>query len=196
MEETMSVMLGRVGLRPHEPPPAYAVDRFENSIRAVLPADYRAFLVTFGGQILRRALRYDMTEATPWGRTGRVSRFLGLTDDPILDIEAAAAHYVGRIPDETIPIGADPADNLVLLGVEGMMRNQVMFADHEHRELRRSVAAMATDLETEGEDLRHMDVDAVIRRWRQRFGDNNFEYDNVYRVAPSFTAFLSHLAAD
>jgi hypothetical protein len=195
MDANMNALLRQVGLRPHAPAPAEAVSRFECSIGAVLPADYRTFLVTFGGQKIAPALRFEIVEVTPWSRTGRVSRFFGLTRDPILDIEAAAQHYVGRIPDETIPIGADPADNLVLLGVEGMVRDQVMFWDHEHRELSRSVAEMAADLEAEGEDLRHMDVDALIRRWRQRFDPKRFGYDNVYRVGPSFADWLSHLTS-
>ncbi|MDT5095094.1 MAG: hypothetical protein QOH60_4457 [Mycobacterium sp.] len=111
-----------------------------------------------------------------------------------MDIESAAQQYVGRIPDETIPVAADPADNLVLLGVEGMVRNRVMFWDHEHRELRRSTAEMADDLEAAGEDLGRADVDAIIALWRKRFGDRSNGYENVYRVAATFSDFLAHLA--
>src|SRR5882757_691784 len=185
----------RIGLHRHDAPPEEELTRFENSIGAQLPADFRIFLTYCGGQNVLSEPRYEFAEPTPWGKTGRISRFLGLTTEPALDIESAAQQYAGRIPDETIPVAADPADNLVLLGVEGMVRDRVMFWDHEHRELSRSTAEMADDLEAAGEDLGHADVDAIIALWRKRFGAGTYAYENVYPVAATFSEFLAHLGA-
>ena len=39
--------------------------------------------------------------------------------------------YGGRIPDELIPIGCDPAGNVIALAIKGKHRGAVFFWDHE-----------------------------------------------------------------
>lgn len=176
-----------------------ALSALEGELGVALPDAYRAFVLRYGGTTFARRVVYPIEEPCPWGQTGAVEQFFGLSGDPASDLRRAALEtYPGRIPDETVPIAEDAGGNLVLLGVEGMVRGQVFFWDHEHREVAGRLEEMAADLEAAGVDLRYLDAHALIRRWEVRFPDRRTKpagYGNVYRVAASFPAFLASLRA-
>lgn len=169
----------------------------ERAIEAPLPADYRRFLAAYGGWTFRQRMVFPIREPCPWGQRGEVDWFFAITGDPVLDIEQATmSTYAGRIPDETIPVVQDPGGNLVLLGVEGMVKGRVFFWDHEHRELAGRMDQLAADLEAAGENLRRLDSAGIVRQWEQRFPHRLTKpagYGNVYQVADSFDEFLTTL---
>jgi hypothetical protein len=188
---TIAQMATQLGLKPHIPA---QLEPTETALQVTLPAGYREFCTRYGAQRPHLTLRFPLPTGSPWGGQGTLEAIFGITDDPTLSLTAVSTlTYAGRIPDQTIPIAADPGDNLVLIGVEGLVRNQVFFWDHEHRELEQNVAAMAEDLEAAGDDLRHADAAAVISRWKRRFQSALDDYDNVYRIADTFEEFLGRL---
>jgi hypothetical protein len=169
----------------------------ERAIEAPLPADYRWFLAAYGGWTFHQRVVFPILEPCPWGQQGDLDWFFAITGDPVLDIEQATMNtYAGRIPDETVPVAQDPGGNLVLLGVEGMVRGTVFFWDHERRELAGRMDDLVDDLEAAGEDLSRLDAAGIVRQWEQRFPDRLSKpagYGNVYRVAGSFDEFLTAL---
>jgi hypothetical protein len=198
MAQHIDEMMARLGIAPTLPGTnADGVAEFEREIAAPLPAVYRAFLTRYGGARPAGQIEYPIGEPCPWGQRGIVSHFFGLSDDPAMDIRRAALEtYAGRIPDETIPIAEDPGNNLVVLGVEGMVKDKVFFWDHEHREVGGRLDEMAAELAGAGEDLRRYDAHRLIRRWEERFPERRSKpvgSGNVYAVAESFVAFLSSL---
>ena len=198
MAPPIDEMMSRLGVAPAlTGTNADRVAAFERDVEAPLPAVYRTFLNRYGGVRPAGQIEYPIREPCPWGQRGIVSRFFGLSDDPDMDIRRATLEtYAGRIPDETIPIAEDPGGNLVVLGVEGMVKDRVFFWDHEHREAGGRLNEMAAELTETGEDLRRYDAHRLIRRWEERFPERRSKplgYGNVYTVAESFAAFLSSL---
>nr|WP_052478942.1 SMI1/KNR4 family protein [Kibdelosporangium sp. MJ126-NF4]CEL21420.1 hypothetical protein [Kibdelosporangium sp. MJ126-NF4]CTQ96013.1 hypothetical protein [Kibdelosporangium sp. MJ126-NF4] len=193
------LVMTRLGARPAAPalrrtPSDDEIDAFERAIEAPLPGGYRQFLAGYGGYCFRTRVVFPIAEACPWGQLGDIDVFLAVTGDPAFDItEAATRTYVGRVPDETIPIARDPGGNLVLLGVEGMVVGQVFFWDHEYRALAGRMDQLVDDLRAAGADLRRLDSAGIIHAWERRFGDRPVGYGNTYRVAASFDDFLASL---
>ena len=103
---------------------------FEQSIGVALPACYRRFLeihnggyptparfrIAWNGQMEARRFPYD-----------DVNFLFGLARESWCDLRNGYDCYLGRVPRDTIPIGGDPGPNVILLGITGSRRGQVLF---------------------------------------------------------------------
>ncbi|MDJ0708551.1 MAG: SMI1/KNR4 family protein [Leptolyngbyaceae cyanobacterium MO_188.B28] len=171
---------------------------FEQELGGSLPFEYSVFLSQYGQTALSRGARFFIRESNPWGSKDSLDQFFGFSTDPSQDIvNLTMQTYAGRIPDETIPIGSDAGGNLILLGFDALVENQVFFWDHKHRELDGGrLADMATELESKGIDTCQLDAHSLIWHWEQTFPEQLVKpagYSNVYAVANNFMEFLESL---
>jgi cell wall assembly regulator SMI1 len=110
-----------------------ALVHFEKQHGIRLPADYRAFLLEHNGG----EPNPNMIDFLESGRlqSDIVRFFYGIHSGPEwarLDLSIEA--FKGRMPDEFIPITADPFGNQFVLGVKAPYESKIYFWDHE-REL-------------------------------------------------------------
>ena len=106
----------------HRPAIEHDVMHFEMGLAAVLPDDYRAFLLRFNGG-----------SPEPSGFRGGaevLSGFFGFCQKHHCLL---CNYYVHRqiLPQGVIPIGDDPAGNLICLSVSKQTIGRVYFWDHE-----------------------------------------------------------------
>jgi cell wall assembly regulator SMI1 len=101
---------------------------FEVQIGAMLPEDYRAFLIAYnGGTVSPTSFRISEAEGD-----STLARFHGLHDGPTwARLDAAVAAYRGRIPAWLLPIAADEGGNAICIGLTGEDRGRIYFWDHE-----------------------------------------------------------------
>lgn len=109
---------------------AQALGELEQLIGTSLPDDYRCFLeahnggyptparfrIIWNGQMEARRFPYD-----------DVDRLYGVARENWTDLQIRYQCYLGRVPRDTIPIGGDPGPNVILLGITGPRRGQVLF---------------------------------------------------------------------
>lgn len=170
---------------------------FESDIGGRLPADYREFLSRFGQMGLRTSPRFHIEEPTPLGQTASLSEFFGFSHNAGQSITGLTMEtYAGRIPDPTIPIGGDAQGNLVLLGFAGPFVDRVYFWDHEFREFAGDLGARARELARRGIDTIHSSAESVARGAIAEKRAKPAGFENVYAIAPTFTAFLNSLKPD
>ncbi|MQA40356.1 SMI1/KNR4 family protein [Rugamonas aquatica] len=104
---------------------------FERTINQTLPAAYRQFLLSTGGDTpLGNSFVVDEGDET-WET--EVS-FFGLQTGAycLYSVPENFIEYKGRIPTHLIPIGNDPGGNLICISIADETRGQVFFADHEY----------------------------------------------------------------
>lgn len=173
---------------------------FEERLGVQLPEPYRSFLLRYGGMGLDQPAVFPIEEESPWGKTGRVEQFYGLSNDPTEGIQMATTQtYAGRIPDDTLPIGEDAGGNLVLLGISAAVSDRVWFWDHEHREVvPESLDELRADVR-DNVDPATLDDHQLIGSWEEANADSLEKppgWNNVYAVAGSFMEFLKLLRPD
>jgi hypothetical protein len=199
---TFETIMESLGVFPIFPDARYdpseaELSAFENDIGGTLPADYREFLTRFGGTGLRTSPRFRIKEPTPLAHTASLSEFYGFSRRAGQSIVALTMEtYAGRIPDPTIPIGGDAQGNLVLLGFTGPFVGRVYFWDHEFRAFGGDLAARARELERRGVDTTHASAETIARDAIAEERAKPVGFENVYAVAPTFTAFLTSLEPD
>lgn len=174
----------------------------EEELGAALPADYRQFVGAYGWTGFPEALRFPLREAGPWGTDAELSSFLGFSSEMRRDLAYLVSEgYADTLPSGTIPIAADPHENLLLLSVTATSETRIWFWDRECRGLDAQIDTMLLDLEAEGDDTLEMDENQILRRWEALFpsrrpgrGDGApAGFTNVYAVADSFATFLGSL---
>ncbi len=174
----------------------------EEELGAALPADYRQFVGAYGWTGFPEALRFPLREVGPWGTDAELSSFLGFSSEMRRDLAYLVSEgYADSLPAGTIPIAADPHENLLLLSVTDRSETRIWFWDRECRGLDTQIDAMVLDLEAEGEDTLEMDENQILRRWETLFPEQPLGrgdgapagFTNVYAVADSFATFLGSL---
>ncbi len=100
----------------------------EQSLSFIFPKTYRAFLIEHnGGETDKKIFLFKKEPAN-----GSVlDRLFGVIPNNYLNLLLYIRNYKKRIPDNCIPIGADPGSNLILLSVKGSDRGKIYFWDHE-----------------------------------------------------------------
>jgi hypothetical protein len=116
-----------------------AAGKIEKATGLRLPEDLKQLLIDAGGALFfGSTVVYRPIELSPWNRDGSpqdVDIMYGLGEGKYsvlknLDI------YSGRIPTDCVPIACTPADNQILLCIEGTRKRQVYFWDHhDEREI-------------------------------------------------------------
>ncbi len=175
----------------------------EEEIGAALPPDYRVFVGAYGWTGFPEALRFPLREAGPFGADAELSSFLGFSSEMRRDLAYLVSEaYADSLPAGTIPIAADPHDNLLLLSVTDASDTRIWFWDRECRGLDAQIDDMVIDLEAEGDDTLELDENQILRRWEALFpgrrsrpgaGAPPAGFTNVYAVADSFATFLGSL---
>ncbi len=174
----------------------------EEEIGGALPADYRQFVGAYGWTGFPQALRFPLREAGPFGTDAELSSFLGFSSEMRRDLAFLVSEaYADSLPAGTIPIAADPHENLLLLSVTDSSETRIWFWDRECRGLDAQIDAMVSDLEAEGEDTLELDENQILRRWEALFPERRSgtregrpaRFTNVYAVADSFATFLGSL---
>ena len=174
----------------------------EEEIGASLPDDYRLFVGAYGWTGFPDALRFPLRQAGPFGDAAEISSFLGFSSEMRRDLAYLVSEaYADSLPAGTIPIAADPHENLLLLSVADASDTRIWFWDRECRGLDAQIDGMVLDLETEGEDTLDLDENQILRRWETLFPERQLQsggsapagFTNVYAVADSFATFLRSL---
>ena len=106
------------------------VAAFENRLPALLPTDYREFLLrTNGGEIAFNVNLSTAIASTGYdGFTGPASVFGINGEDSLMENRDV---YAGRIPSELLMIASDWLGNGICIGLVGNSRGKVYFWDHE-----------------------------------------------------------------
>lgn len=101
------------------------IEQLESQTGISLPVDYKAFLLEHNGG------EPDPSEFQT--KDGKVQSFVSyflpisnLVDDNLLE-EIEGLSQAGQIPSNLIPIATDPADNRIVLSVEGKERGKVYY---------------------------------------------------------------------
>lgn len=104
-----------------------ALEVFESFAGYTLPREYAEYLKTNAGETPNPSA----FEVPDEGDTS-VQYFFPLVSKTKTDTLAyKLKNYTGRVPEEMLPIGADPGGNLILLRIKGPKRGAVFFWDHE-----------------------------------------------------------------
>lgn len=106
------------------------IQRLEQRIGAVLPADYREFLKTTNGMARLRRYMFSFVERRS-PTSSAVEALFTLAPHAYYNLEQNLETFAGRYPPETMPIGTDSGGNLLCIGVAGPKRGEVWFWDHE-----------------------------------------------------------------
>ena len=121
------------------PSKAGAIAELERKIGAVLPEDYRRFLDQYDGGFPEPP-RFRITwKGQPWARRfpyDDVSIFFGPSRASPSNLVIEWERFKDRVPRDTLPIGMDPGGSLILLGISGPRRGEVLFwaSDYEVEE--------------------------------------------------------------
>ena len=110
---------------------------FEQRLGAVLPADYRDFLLATNGGQPEPLLGFEFSETTGDESGSLIRYFLCLlpANHPLSIIEMLfGLDYQGRLVSGYVPIGEDPLGNYVLLSTLPHDYGHVYFWDHEEED--------------------------------------------------------------
>jgi hypothetical protein len=106
-----------------------AIAEFETRRGVLLPAEYKAFLLTSNGGMPTP----DVCEVPGWhGRGSEVGSFYGIHEGPKTKrLDWACEVHEERIPGDLIPIAYDANGNEICLGWRGERKGKIYFWDHE-----------------------------------------------------------------
>ena len=184
--------------RPWRAPTAQDFDRVETKVGGRLPDDFRYFVGKYGGGMLLNedyTIEAPIVEQCPWG-DGVTPESLYAPGEGRWAFEDALETFRGRIPDGVLPISHDAGGNQVCLDVAGAFPGSVWFWDHEQRWFTGNLEEAASELEAKGADGRRLSVHDIIRGWARLHADQfdrPADYMGMYRMAPTFAAFLHSL---
>jgi cell wall assembly regulator SMI1 len=104
------------------------VAQVESELGVRLPDQYREFLLKYnGGSPQPPAFRYGTGPYTD----SLVQIFNCIRPGDYTDLRKQAQVFKGRVPDDMLPIAADPFGNIIAIGVKGDATGKVFFWDHE-----------------------------------------------------------------
>jgi SMI1 / KNR4 family (SUKH-1)/A nuclease of the HNH/ENDO VII superfamily with conserved WHH len=110
----------------YPPAPLKQIHRFEELLGRPFPASYREFLLRGnGGQPRVQGFRGEN------GNDEIVDYFFSTTPRVEEGIATCLAEYGERLPEGMLPIAGDVFGNLICLGIEEPVADQVLFWDHE-----------------------------------------------------------------
>ena len=114
-------------LWPGKPATDEQIAEFEKIEGVKLPADYRAFLMTYNGG---RPIPDCFPFGTEPGSLLDTFFELGEGEGKTNDLQTMCDQYRPRIPHTMMPIGCDAGGNAILLGVHGEPWGRVFFLDY------------------------------------------------------------------
>ncbi|WOB06900.1 SMI1/KNR4 family protein [Piscinibacter gummiphilus] len=162
---------------------------YEKQFGLTLPPDYRAFLAEFGGCLVNASAPFQ--EPTPFGRNGIVDHFFGFMPEArsCCDVRANTARIEGA-PD-VVAIAGDLMGGMIWLKCTGIDTGNVYYYDHEQRaswpdeRFNAHFSALSSDIENY----------LALRRQNQ-LPQKTAGYANLYRMAATFSGFVSSLERD
>lgn len=111
----------------YRPTTADKIRTFQTQYNILLASDYVEFLLrNNGGKAVKR--RFDTKDDTI---TSSIMLFLPLDAEEDKNLESYFINYNlgGIVPKHLVPIGIDPADNLICISVDDKSRGDVYFCD-------------------------------------------------------------------
>jgi hypothetical protein len=107
------------------------IEQLEHLVGAMLPADYRDFLIeNNGGRPAPSAFRFEQYQKP---QESLVDWFFTLNEkETAYLLPRALEVYMGRIPAPLLPIACDPFGNLILLDLGAKSVGPIYFWDHEN----------------------------------------------------------------
>ena len=116
-----------VNSNPHGPADLVRLAAFEAHLGAVLPADYRQFLLAHnGGDFLPDQIILP-GRSEPYAAIGSA---FGLYDGPYA-LETVFRNVVGEVPADLLPFAEDAGGNLFCVGIRGAHYGRIYYWDHE-----------------------------------------------------------------
>ncbi|MBL9171886.1 MAG: SMI1/KNR4 family protein [Verrucomicrobiales bacterium] len=164
----------------HERPSEERVRQLEAAIGASLPADYRAFLLEYGGSEV--PFQAPVGEPSPFGDTFTQTRFHSLYSDPEAGCDIRRYLRSQIVPRNMIVIASGDFGQATCLSFAGVDKGAVFFFD-EHQMAFADESHMYYRL---FESVREF----LSLRDREELGVKPPGYDHCYESAPSFTEFL------
>lgn len=142
----------------------------EADVGAPLPPTYHQFIMKYGGvDLYAVSLLSSIT-----GRRYPVMRLYGESTVASCDVRSQRARYVGRMPQEVLPIGCDEFDNQFVLGVWHAVHGTVGIGE---------VGFWEHEMEPDERDWQERSIDPPPA----------WQWSNIARVAGDFRAFLASL---
>jgi hypothetical protein len=111
------------------------LEALERQLGARLPADYRAFLTTYGGYAFDQLVTFPYRQPYAGGERGVLSVFFGNLPGDAYDLLRNRNTYRGRVPSDLLPVATDPGGNLIALALGGEHKGKLYFWDHEEEEM-------------------------------------------------------------
>ncbi len=173
--------------------------RLEKHTGGSLPPAFVFFVNNYGGAILGCEdwkVEAPIIEPCPLGNGVDIEMIYPLQAEHRYSIEAKQVPYVGRIPHGVVVFSDDAGGNQVCLDVCGEFPGSVWFWDHEQRWFTGNLQDASEEIEAQGIDANTLSVHGIIREWARLHPekcDRPADYMGMYRIAPSFEAFLKGL---
>lgn len=113
-------------------PTLQLVESYEREFGLTLPAEYRAFLASYGGVLLHAT--YPFAEPTPFGPEGMIDEFFGFVPPRVR--ETSSVHWNTRLIDgapAVVAIGSDLMGGMTWLKCTGEDAGSVYYHDPQRR---------------------------------------------------------------
>ena len=173
--------------------------RLTQFIGGSLPPAFVYFIANYGGAKLGCEdwqVGAPIVEFCPWGETVEFGAIYSLQPGHPRDIEERQSPFVGRIPPGVLVFSHDAGGNMVCLDVCGEFPGSVWFWDHEQRWFTGNLQDASEEIEAKGIDANTLSVHGIIREWARLHPekcDRPADYMGMYRIAPTFEAFIKGL---
>ena len=164
-----------------------------------LPSSFVFFIENYGGAVLGSddwSVEAPIIEPCSWGKAVGFGTIYPLQPGHAYDIEESQAPFMGRIPPGVLVFSHDAGGNMVCLDVCGEFPGSVWFWDHEQRWFTGNLQDASEELEAKGIEANTLSVHGIIREWARMHPekcDRPADYMGMYRIAPTFEAFIKGL---
>ncbi|WP_040214222.1 SMI1/KNR4 family protein [Clostridium polynesiense] len=111
--------------------------KIEKKYNITLPVEYKLFVLKYGNSYTKDNIYYTAIEKSPWTPEDgfdSLGFFYGLENDR-KDLRKMIEAYLGRIPDNLIPIADCDGGNELCIGVMGHSKGKVYFWNHENQNI-------------------------------------------------------------
>jgi hypothetical protein len=169
------------------PPSEALVREFENHFSLDLPADYRSFLVSYGGFWAGHGAVCPCQEPTPCGNSAFIGSFFGFTLPTRHDNVMDETEKIDGYPD-VIAIGDNIMGGMFWLKCTGRDAGHVYLFDNQGR------FAWPDEMFFHMFPNLHPEISRYLElRRKGKLPKKAKGYEHIYRVATSFSEFINRL---